>query len=911
MTAESRRTVCMRHHAPKSNATKRIVKLCQPDYQAIVLHPSLGCPLLIADKRKVSIILAGNAAFQQTFLSGAGNTRTGAENIKLVLAQCLKVMTWDDATKFNKDPALIPSLYKADRETAFKNITCTALGPIEIQLNNMAGEHFANIRGATQNTLHDIGMTHLYQVDLANLPDLQDDKMYDICWIGRNSRAVAHDFNETFLDPQDRMLRQQVMKSFYQYKNDGDGAPSEDPKYAYKVDPEKGIVFELDNSTPLLARHPIYIAPVGKDKLTIGHLSDIHVSSKHYTYKGKGATVIPGADATVSAPIGDMANNNGDNFFDLLNQIGKEADAVVITGDLYDHLHNYDPTKLASDKTGKLWEAMYLEETDDVHARNDEYPRGIDGLIVYSLVVDFYNRHRKPLFIISGNHEAYEYPYGISPRIMWPIGKVNEGIPLDHNLTFYEAILLYGPGYSNVLKKGNFDSDNFDWFYTMFTPLTDYWHTFGSQCLLGLGWGDGEDFYGSKARSGGTLPRATKSLNAHQKSLVTAALAQSKDTILCSHFTMVNYALEKPLAEEGDINIGTPRFTDYDHGSSTEDRETLYGHIINHPNVKLSLSGHSHRAGLYSFDLTKTAYRVEDHGTGLPQTVKVARGGKTKGIHPEDPRADSFASGKTRLLVSASTGPMPKQNLHGEMSGQGMEYPSGSKVDETGKITLVKVRIENYPAAKPRFCVACDYIDIMVGGFWESFRAVGNDGIFEMKPYWQKIHPKLSDDVKRRLIESVTLYLVGDPTETCSVQPTYSKNTLSFELGSELRELLKEDFSFSASFLSIKFNGDAVKWLDGFSHYNYDSPWNIQVGIYSDGHDLVENPEDSLQLGYDKDVIALSILEKKKQILERRRTSLGSWEIRRHEENGEIPDFRWRMYSYPSEYHNNVIKAKK
>ncbi len=102
---------------------------------------------------------------------------------------------------------------------------------------------------------------------------------------------------------------------------------------------------------------------------------------------------------------------------------------IVITGDLYDHLHNYDPIKLTSDETGKLWEAMYLEETDDVHARNDEYPCGIDGLTVYSLVIDFYSRHQKPLFITSGNHEAYEYPYGISPRIIWPIGKVNEGIP--------------------------------------------------------------------------------------------------------------------------------------------------------------------------------------------------------------------------------------------------------------------------------------------------------------------------------------------------------------------------------------------------------------------------------------------------------------------------------------------------
>jgi hypothetical protein len=69
------------------------------------------------------------------------------------------------------DRVLIPLLYKAYREMAYENITCTALGPIEIQIKNMAGEHFANIHGATRNTLQNqnIDMTHLYQVDLATI----------------------------------------------------------------------------------------------------------------------------------------------------------------------------------------------------------------------------------------------------------------------------------------------------------------------------------------------------------------------------------------------------------------------------------------------------------------------------------------------------------------------------------------------------------------------------------------------------------------------------------------------------------------------------------------------------------------------------------------------------------------------
>jgi hypothetical protein len=134
--------------------------------------------------------------------------------------------------------------------------------------------------------------------------------------------------------------------------------------------------------------------------------------------------------------------------------------------------------------------------------------------------------------------------------------------------------------------------------------------------------------------------------------------------------------------------------------------------------------------------------------------------------------------------------------------------------------------------------VACDYIDIMSGGFLESFRAVGNGGTFEMKPYWQKIHPKLSNDAKGKLIECVTLYLVGGGNfRPCIAKPILLNNdSLGLDLGKQIRRSMEEDYTIDAFFISIKFNSDAVKWLDGFNHYNYDSPWNIQVGIYSAGH---------------------------------------------------------------------------
>ena len=69
-----------------------------------------------------------------------------------------------------------------------------------------------------------------------------------------------------------------------------------------------------------------------------------------------------------------------------------------------------------------------------------------------------------PAFLVSGNHDCYWYPYGMSPRVAaktpgdgvfeagdkWyrtsgsGLKRANEGIPADHNLTFYEAILTFG-----------------------------------------------------------------------------------------------------------------------------------------------------------------------------------------------------------------------------------------------------------------------------------------------------------------------------------------------------------------------------------------------------------------------------------------------------------------------------------
>ncbi len=906
---------------------------------AIILHPSLGTPLVHEPGKTISLFVVTDKTFFTEFVKGNGGQKhqyaAGAENIADLIVQHLKILKWDQATQLKKDLSQADTALLTDIVDK-TNIQTTYLGELSSELRNSQGKHFANVRESLRTTFvgfrqdgkkigwlekyfSNDGIRHLFQVDLVDA-QLSPNTMYDSFWLISNVNSQDDDVQKSYLDIQDRIARDYIRENYYEYLDE------KGPDCAFMVS-EEGLDFStLDSNTPIQIRHPIYVAPCGKRKLNIGHLTDVHVSSKQYTYKHIQANVIPDVDASVSPPIGPMANNNLDNYFDLLTQFGSDSaiDAVVITGDLYDHLHNYDPNQLTDSRTGKLWEAMYVDSVDGVRARNKDFPRGIDGLLVYSLLCYFYKTYKKPVFITTGNHEAYEYPYGISPRI-GPF-RPNDGIPLDHNLTIYEAILLYGPGYSKLIpfpKKSdgikslrlNFKAKNFDWFYTLFTPLTDYAVPFADQCMIGFGWGDGEDYLLNWSpltiSSGGTLPRATKSPSSSQIDLkndfVAGHMASAGQTnILFSHFTQANYALDTPITDRGEINCNdnAKEYGSYDHGSTKIGRSVMYGEWLHKRHFDFTLSGHSHRAGLYR------CVEYNDSRSGMDSLV-FRKNMIVVGGHPE--KEDILQPqwrDRTKMLVSASTGPLSKQNIKGEMSSFGMESPSGSRLELDGreKITLVTSRKSS---AKPRFCVACDYIDILKDGFWEYFKAVGSDGTFEMKPFWEKIHPTLKENEMRPLIESVMLYLVeGDQTKPVAGRPIFDSNVVKIVFPNTLKKQISKDYSKGAFFLSIKFNGKAVGHLPGFMDYDYDSPWNIQVGIYgANGSDIAEQKtvrEGSTPMSVGGAVTAAKL---KKQGVAANDPS--RWQIMRHKKYGEIPYFDWRAETMPSEFKYALKKSEK
>lgn len=102
----------------------------------------------------------------------------------------------------------------------------------------------------------------------------------------------------------------------------------------------------------------------------------------------------------------------------------EKADAVLLTGDLIDFNRNLNPAQVAAGKAtgnkaiGEQWKSFnLLANIDDPSNGKRLYPRGLDDMLVFSLVREMYRKHSLPVFMTSGNHEAYQVPYGISARV--------------------------------------------------------------------------------------------------------------------------------------------------------------------------------------------------------------------------------------------------------------------------------------------------------------------------------------------------------------------------------------------------------------------------------------------------------------------------------------------------------------
>ena len=271
----------------------------------------------------------------------------------------------------------------------------------------------------------------------------------------------------------------------------------EEGRYGFNIEGDDVVAGSIDMDNPIQTYHPVFFYKE-LSYANVAHMADLHVNSRQQILSRSTAKVIEHEDFD---SVGDMMNICSMNTRELFESFGKdrEVDIVVIGGDLVDFMNNVVTDSTLPMRVTEIWGLVDME-------KRTEYKDYVDFIAFYSLMVEFYQACPKPTFVITGNHDCYYEPYGISPRIplVWPLGEVraNDGIAWDHNLTMYEAILSFGPTYKNLLTgwklkssrpESSFWKEKLSWFYTVLTPFSDFAIRLPEQHIVGLGWGSNED----------------------------------------------------------------------------------------------------------------------------------------------------------------------------------------------------------------------------------------------------------------------------------------------------------------------------------------------------------------------------------------------------------------------------------
>jgi hypothetical protein len=439
-----------------------------------------------------------------------------------------------------------------------------------------------------------------------------------------------------------------------------------------------------------------------------------------------------------------------------------------------------------------------------------------------------------PAYAITGNHDCYHLPYGISPRLFKSTidKRANEGIPSDHNLTFYEAILAFGETYGE-LKSGYdspFDADMWDWFYMVFTPFADFSVELPKQFLVGLGWGDREGILNDLPGTGqgvGHLGRAKDAISDEQLEMVTNAIAKKKRVILMTHFTFVSYNYDIPVkqgeSDPGDVYISLIK--DYNKHNSgcfqKNRRDVLETHVLTQRDVQIVLTGHSHRRALY------LAHELSTFGRRSIKTLHFDfdKFSYVKKQYPDDM--------KCPMIVSDSGGTIPRYNYGGEFKGRGSDAPSGTYIgfdQSSGDLVhLEAVRSK----VKPRVAVAVDYLDIqekvdVIEQFESQAFSIDDERNNKVSSFIFTI--KITSDLPGFTIENLAFFL-KHATEATAWKRIVLLPGSSWQTSNQFAIIQSEDVqAFSSRFSKMRdrslFLSMTFRQMDNeFSRYDFTTPW--------------------------------------------------------------------------------------
>ncbi|MFK5914366.1 MAG: metallophosphoesterase [Woeseiaceae bacterium] len=919
-----------------SNSKEKKYQISLKPADVAILHPSFLCPVLkkVGDEDGFSIIVLTDAMFHNTYEKAEGKEdKKAGPALSGAVDRYLNIVKWTEIDKTS--PANEPIFSTLDE--AKENIEVHFLWKLseleDYTLKNKDDKVFAQIDHRVSDMYQSKGLVYGFEIIIKNLPN-DVEGLYNISWMDYK-KPKAEDEEGYFFELQDNYVKEFNKEYLVGY-----------PKLKCCVKGNDAPNF-TEEPTEIQSYHPLYIS--NKESLDIGHLSDVHISSRQHIFTKSKARLIDGkeGDDNRSDEIGSMVNTSYATLKNLMNQMGGAIDLLIFTGDLIDYNRNFNPNNSVNgtdtlNKSSNIWKALNLDNLKD----KTQYPIGIDNLVMYELFKKYYDDHGKPIMLVSGNHEAYTLPYGISPRVKisraisnslfsgkWvsvldddgePIydeegfeitkfekltedeviekstkeakadlqeskdgddpniyfDRANDGIAADHNLTISEAILMYGPDFARIVMAAasdtagerNFKPENLSWFYHVFTPLSSYITSYGEQCFIGLGWGEDEKFIGKKQGEwsiGSFLPRATESISDAQLALLTSALDEEKScNVLCSHFTYANYNTPQAFSEEGEINsndlFGT--LGKHDFGTFESNRNEVYKNITDNK-IKYTLSGHSHRSGLY---------QVKDSDTSwVPRrdTMSItAQATKDNKFNPVD---------GCRMLVAACGGPIAVQNHNNELFNWGLDYPSGNYIKFSGEEeSEIGIKTPSIKQAQPRMSVALDYADIFLrdknhGGLIKEFSSDDNgDFILRINPEAKMSGVNIFRTVSLILYdENIPFEIVGQ----IKLKKISKENgdLYSFIPDKSIRSLLKKSKKDNPV-LYIKIHlieSDNTS----FNQYSFENSWTYPVHILE--IPLIKDEEDD----YDSEEIDGYVIE-------------------RHSMFGEIPNFIWYKKWFADEY---------
>lgn len=948
MTSVSKNKVHASTGAALAYTNKKLDPSCTdcsdiPPVCAIILYPNLATPLILHSSEKIlNFFIAAEGKSKVLFGINPASISypLPAPLAYLYVDKHLRIYSINEKNlkEDTKDGRFWKDGKICAKAAQYVKVWC--IGPLDKGVvKDITGKTVAHLRSKTVQEFNnrksayedaadplvqnsDLEWLYQIQIELENLPmKISEEEMVTLAWMipmatryrkerelqGIEDWEYQDKLIHDFLEAQKRSTEKNHVPDLYEF-DVATASSSKFPKIKQRI-PHRLKVW-----------HPIIIK--SKHSLKIGHLSDVHINSRQFSLAASDVQVIEG----VSRRIGEKVDNCFVALKELLEKMkGAGADAIFITGDLLDFNRNLDPRQVVGSSPKDQWPIYnLLENIDD----GKLYPRGLDDMLVFSLIRYCYEKLNLPVYVTTGNHEAYDVPYGLSPRanpfVMgsaikqitshttavvparlrasilkgdhalkiarktsdqiksipylgpdWSnlVGgweellkkaskkmgvttdphdfklfdtKMNDGIPADHNLTIYEACLVYGPSFPQVVKPFNFYPENFDWFFNLFTPLSDFRVDYQNQVLVGLDWGNseimvnldvsGKELYNTPWNSAGImgalmgLPRANESLNERQRNLIEEARRSHKRVMLFAHFTLINYDLPFSLSYKTPEFL--PRddiFNEFTKGTFSKGRDWLYPRLNN--GIHYTLSGHSHRSGVYRLSMSES-------GTMSAKGYQPAECDKLSETVSLTYKDFFKASSTSRVVVSSCGGPIGVQNLKGELYGWNLMPPSGTlvNIDVDDPTELQRIVPTKYNGARPRFCVALDYVQVHCKKQVLAWIPTGNQG-----HYWMIIGNVLEI---QHCITKATIYVWDDKSQNfaeffCGVAPMPGHATLyNFHIADHAGFFKKalsrksEDLHRKHVFIQVNFD-HALAMNPLYSHYNFDDPWIFRIDVQS------------------------------------------------------------------------------